>query len=42
VLVLGTFDSKGKEYRYLIERLPAHGVEAFAVDAGLHGQQLTC
>jgi uncharacterized protein (UPF0261 family) len=35
VILLGTFDTKGREYAYLRERLAALGVESVLVDAGV-------
>src|SRR2546421_7653433 len=40
VLVLGTLDSKGEEYRFLIDRLRGHGVHPLVVDVGVRGQRL--
>jgi uncharacterized protein (UPF0261 family) len=35
VALLGTFDTKGREYEFLRDRLVEHGVEALLVDAGV-------
>ncbi|HEY2936703.1 MAG TPA: Tm-1-like ATP-binding domain-containing protein [Gaiellaceae bacterium] len=36
VVLLGTLDTKGREYAFLRERLLEHGVEVLVVDAGVH------
>jgi len=36
VVLLGTLDTKGREYVFLRERLLEHGVEVLVVDAGVH------
>jgi uncharacterized protein (UPF0261 family) len=36
VVLLGTLDTKGREYAFLKERLLEHGVEVTVVDAGVH------
>jgi uncharacterized protein (UPF0261 family) len=35
VVLLGTLDTKGKEYEYLRDRLREHGVDVLLVDAGV-------
>jgi uncharacterized protein (UPF0261 family) len=37
VLLLGTLDTKGKEYAYLRERIRERGVDVLLVDAGILG-----
>jgi uncharacterized protein (UPF0261 family) len=37
VVVLGTLDTKGTEYEFLVQRLRGHGVEVTVVDAGVLG-----
>ena len=41
VLLLGTLDTKGKEYAYLRERIRERGVDVLLVDAGILGEPLT-
>jgi uncharacterized protein (UPF0261 family) len=36
VVLLGTLDTKGREYAFLREQLRAHGVDVLVVDAGVH------
>ena len=36
VVLLGTLDTKGREYAFLRDRLLEHGVEVLVVDAGVH------
>ena len=36
VVLLGTLDTKGREYAFLRERLREHGVDVLVVDAGVH------
>ena len=36
VALLGTLDTKGREYAFLRERLREHGVDVLVVDAGIH------
>lgn len=38
VLVVGTFDTKGVEYAYLVDRIRAGGVEVVSVDVGVLGK----
>lgn len=38
VVLVGTLDTKGKEYEYLRSRLLAHGVDVVLVDAGVRGE----
>lgn len=38
VLVVGTFDTKGVEYAYLIERIEAAGADVVSVDVGVLGE----
>ena len=35
VVLVGTLDTKGKEYAYLRDRIRERGVEALLVDAGM-------
>ena len=41
VVLVGTLDTKGKEYAYLRDRLRECGVEVLLVDAGILGEPLT-
>jgi uncharacterized protein (UPF0261 family) len=41
VVLLGTLDTKGKEYAYLRERIRECGVDVLLVDAGILGEPLT-
>ena len=41
VLLVGTLDTKGKEYAYLRERIRERGVDVLLVDAGILGGPLT-
>src|SRR5438874_285278 len=36
VVLLGTLDTKGREYAYLRDRVREHGVDVLVVDAGVH------
>ena len=38
VLLLGTLDTKGKEYAYLRDRIRERGVDVLLVDAGILGE----
>jgi uncharacterized protein (UPF0261 family) len=38
VVLIGTLDTKGREYEFLRERLREHGVETVLVDAGVMGE----
>jgi uncharacterized protein (UPF0261 family) len=40
VVLLGTLDTKGKEYAFLRDRLREHGVDTLLVDAGVLGEPL--
>ena len=40
VVLLGTLDTKGREYAFLRERIEAHGVDVLLVDAGILGEPL--
>ena len=40
VVLLGTLDTKGKEYDFLRERVLEHGVDVVLVDAGIMGEPL--
>jgi len=40
VVLLGTLDTKGREYAFLRERLREHGVDVLLVDAGVHVPQV--
>jgi uncharacterized protein (UPF0261 family) len=41
VLLVGTLDTKGKEYAYLRDRIRERGVEVLLIDAGILGEPLT-
>jgi uncharacterized protein (UPF0261 family) len=36
VVLLGTLDTKGREYAYVREQLASHGVGVLVVDAGVY------
>jgi hypothetical protein len=38
VVLLGTLDTKGREYMFLCDRVREHGVEVLLVDAGILGE----
>ena len=40
VVLLGTLDTKGKEYEYLRDRLREQGVDVLVVDAGVFEPQI--
>ena len=40
VVLLGTLDTKGREYAFLADRVREHGVEVLLVDAGILGEPL--
>ena len=40
VVLVGTLDTKGKEYAYLADRIREHGVDVVLVDAGIVGEPL--
>ncbi len=40
VVLLGTLDTKGKEYDFLRDRVREHGVEVILIDAGIMGEPL--
>jgi uncharacterized protein (UPF0261 family) len=40
VVLLGTLDTKGKEYDFLRDRVRDHGVEVILIDAGIMGEPL--
>ncbi|MGZ4394606.1 MAG: Tm-1-like ATP-binding domain-containing protein [Gaiellaceae bacterium] len=40
VVLLGTLDTKGKEYDFLRDRVREHGVDVILVDAGIMGEPL--
>ncbi|HET7514778.1 MAG TPA: Tm-1-like ATP-binding domain-containing protein, partial [Gaiella sp.] len=40
VVLVGTLDTKGREYAYLAERVREHGAEVVLVDAGIVGEPL--
>ena len=40
VVLVGTLDTKGKEYAYLADRIREHGVDVVLVDAGVVGEPL--
>jgi uncharacterized protein (UPF0261 family) len=41
VLLVGTLDTKGKEYAYLRDRIRERGVEVLVIDAGILEEPLT-
>ena len=41
VLLVGTLDTKGKEYAYLRDRIREREVEVLLIDAGILGEPLT-
>ncbi len=41
VVLVGTLDTKGREYAYLADRIREHGVDVVLVDAGIVGEPLT-
>ncbi len=41
VVLVGTLDTKGREYAFLRERLEEHGVDVLVVDCGILGEPLT-
>jgi uncharacterized protein (UPF0261 family) len=41
VVLVGTLDTKGKEYAYLRERICERGVDVLLIDAGILGEPLT-
>ena len=41
VVLLGTLDTKGKEYDFLRDRVREHGVDVVLLDAGIMGEPLT-
>jgi uncharacterized protein (UPF0261 family) len=40
VVLVGTLDTKGREYAYLADRIREHGVDVLLVDAGIVGEPL--
>jgi uncharacterized protein (UPF0261 family) len=40
VVLVGTLDTKGREYAFLADRIREHGVDVLLVDAGIVGQPL--
>ena len=40
VVLIGTFDTKGREYAYMAERVREHGCDTILVDAGVLGEPL--
>ena len=40
VVLVGTLDTKGREYAYLCDRIREHGVDVLLVDAGIIGEPL--
>jgi uncharacterized protein (UPF0261 family) len=40
VVLVGTLDTKGREYAYLAERIREHDVDVVLVDAGIVGEPL--
>ena len=40
VVLVGTLDTKGREYAYLADRIREHGVDVVLVDAGIVGEPL--
>jgi uncharacterized protein (UPF0261 family) len=41
VVLLGTLDTKGREYEFLRDRVREHGVDVLLLDAGILGEPLT-
>ncbi|MDQ3029345.1 MAG: Tm-1-like ATP-binding domain-containing protein, partial [Actinomycetota bacterium] len=41
VVLLGTLDTKGREYAFLRDRVREHGVEVLLVDVGVYEPQIT-
>ena len=41
VALLGTLDTKGREYAFLRDRVREHGVDVLLLDAGILGEPLT-
>ncbi|MDH4176991.1 MAG: Tm-1-like ATP-binding domain-containing protein [Thermoleophilia bacterium] len=41
VVLVGTLDTKGREYAYLADRIREHGVDVVIVDAGIVGEPLS-
>ena len=40
VVLVGTLDTKGREYAFLADRVREHGVDVLLVDAGIVGEPL--
>ena len=40
VVLVGTLDTKGREYAYLADRIREHGVDVLLIDAGIVGEPL--
>ena len=40
VVLVGTLDTKGREYAFLADRVREHGLEVILVDAGIVGEPL--
>ena len=40
VVLVGTLDTKGREYAFLRDRIREHGVDVILVDAGIMGEPL--
>ena len=40
VVLVGTLDTKGKEYAFLADRIREHGAQVVLVDAGILGEPL--
>ena len=40
VVLVGTLDTKGKEYAFLADRIREHGAQVVLVDAGIVGEPL--
>ena len=40
VVLVGTLDTKGREYAFLADRIREHGVDVVLVDAGVMGEPL--
>ena len=41
VVLVGTLDTKGREYAYLADRVREHGADVLLVDAGIVGEPLS-
>lgn len=41
IVILGTLDSKGKEFKYIKDTIEAQGIETILIDAGVYEAQIT-